>query len=276
MSWKRVGKKSYYYWNRRENGRVVSTYLRGDLGQSWAGCQETKNEREKDFRDHKRLLNSWDSPIRDLHREVDRFVALAMVGAGYHKPRRQWRKLRMGTLPATTKVKAPANGEEVERLFYRASRGDKTCREEVRALLDCPDRGPCLIDGVGSMANMVRVSLVEQIAGKDIFLQEALPLRLEHMHNAIAGPDPSPLEALLAETIVIDWLYLYRHQSLVTRIQGVQLDHLDFLGKMVDKAHRRFMKSIETMARIRRCAIPNLSAVFIAQSGMTQINAAAE
>ena len=272
MGWKLRGTKAYYYRVYREDGKVCSHYLPGELGRAWADMQQTRHRERKQFRDFKRTLIADDKPALELSIEVGRVADLAMIAAGYHKPRRQWRKIRdMSKLPATT-AKAPANGAETKRLMDRAFRGDPTCYEEVLALLADGERGQALIHGIGSMANAALNRMIDALAGKDILLEQALHARQEHVRESTAGPNPSPMEAILAQAISFDSLVLYRHQVLIADLKGCNIPYVEFHTRMADSAHRRMCRSILTLARVRRCALPNLVQFNIAQGSPQQVN----
>ena len=50
--------------------------------------------------------------------------------------------------------------------------------------------------------------VVKRFSGDDPLVQEVLPPQLKAKREELAGPEPSPLEELLAERIVACWLQL--------------------------------------------------------------------
>jgi hypothetical protein len=271
MGWRHKGNRSYYYRQHREGKRVVSTYLPGELGKAWSDAQKGEHRLRKLLKEFKRELVANDRPALELHRDVKRVADLMMVASGHHKPARHWRKIRdMSKLPAI-KVNPPAPGAETTRMMDRAAKGDSSVYPEVVAFLDDPERGEAFVNGIGSMANLTRIKMVESLAGGDVLLEEAFHRRLEHIREMTAGPNPSPMEALLAETISINWLVLYRHRYHVANMKGQNIPYVEFHMKCAEQAHRQYMASILTLARVRKCALPNLLQFNIAQSGHQQV-----
>jgi hypothetical protein len=76
----------------------------------------------------------------------------------------------------------------------------------------------------------------------------------------LAGPTPTPAERLLADVASLDWHALQTYQSqFASRVSSdrpftiAQSDHLQ---SRIDRAHQRLMRSLKTLAIIRRLAVP--------------------
>ena len=88
----------------------------------------------------------------------------------------------------------------------------------------------------------------------------------------LAGPAPSPLEALLVERVVACWLAVsyYEgnyHQNLR---DGMSLTQSMYHQKRITLAHNRYLSAIKTLAQVRRLALP----VMQVNIGESQINVA--
>ena len=84
--------------------------------------------------------------------------------------------------------------------------------------------------------------------------------RLDLMRAEVAGPDPSPLEVLLAERICSLWLLIEALEMLVSvqlladlpREQRSPMPFLQHVFKWQESANRRFLSAIRELARVRK------------------------
>src|SRR5262249_19521193 len=111
-------------------------------------------------------------------------------------------------------------------------------------------------------------ALVSAAAGKNLAFKEALTRKLELLRQELAGPTPTPLERLLVERVVACWLQvqyadgrLFQQEAKPTPAQG------EYLQRSGDRAHKRFLSAVRTLALVRRLALPVL---------VQQINVAAK
>jgi hypothetical protein len=134
-------------------------------------------------------------------------------------------------------------------LIDRAQDGDKDALPTLRRVLDEEPRIARFVD----LARDVERSIIERMSGNDVFAQEAIPRNLEAMRKEIAGENPSSLERLLAEQITVCWLELQYFQAIYTQNLGnLSITQSDYHQRRIDKAHRRYLSSIKTLAQIRK------------------------
>lgn len=88
--------------------------------------------------------------------------------------------------------------------------------------------------------------------------RETLLAQVRKMRKELAGDDPSPLERLLANRIVLDWLHTYEADRQYTLKPGESrsLALSDFYAKQQDRAQRRLLRSIKTLAEVRKLLRP--------------------
>lgn len=103
--------------------------------------------------------------------------------------------------------------------------------------------------------------LIGWIAGENKLLQESLSWRLATLRAELAGPDSTRLEQLAAERVAICWL----HTSHVDAkfVEGVRRGDMplivgDYFQRWQDRAHRRYLQSIKTLAQVRRLLGPSV------------------
>ena len=146
---------------------------------------------------------------------------------------------------------------ELEKLSDRAADGDKKARGELRRLLR--ESGPEVVHEASELARIGQSALIKTAARGKALAEEALVIRLNMMRSEIVGPDPSPLEVLLAEKIVsacilTELLELLLNAQLTDLPQSQRMSpsFLKFYLGWQEQAHRRLLSSIRELARVRR------------------------
>ncbi len=101
---------------------------------------------------------------------------------------------------------------------------------------------------------MAESVLIDHITeDKDLASKELLKHQLESMRIEVAGENPSPLERFLAERVVATWLQLQLFEGLyATGMYSGTLSQDDHRQKRLDRAHRRHLSAVRTLAQIRK------------------------
>ena len=91
----------------------------------------------------------------------------------------------------------------------------------------------------------------------------------------LAGPNPSPVELALAETAATAWFALRmfeaRYSSSATSGDGMSLAQSEHAQRRIDRAHRRYLSTLKTLAAVRRLALPALQ-INVASQQVNQVN----
>jgi hypothetical protein len=144
---------------------------------------------------------------------------------------------------------------ELCRLLDRASRGDPSCLPAVRALFDA-EAGPRLAEAIGSPPGWALASLLDLAAGKDLAVREAATRSLARVRADLEGPDPTPMERLLAERAAYCWMILYVHEDASARARDLTFRQAEHLQSKIDRAHRRFLSAVKALATVRKLGVP--------------------
>jgi hypothetical protein len=147
---------------------------------------------------------------------------------------------------------------ELRILSERAEDGDKSARKELRKALR--ESAPEVISRASDIGRRGQGALIKTIAANDPLTEEALVARLDLMRAEVAGPDPSPLEVLLAERICSLWLLIEALEMLVSvqlladlpRERRSPMSFLKHVFKWQESANRRFLSAIRELARVRK------------------------
>jgi hypothetical protein len=112
------------------------------------------------------------------------------------------------------------------------------------------------------MDRWVARALVEWAAGRDgaETTRKKLASELQQCAADLAGPTPSPVESILAETAALSWFALRLHEahyaSASTSKDGLFISQAKLHLTKIDRAHARLMSTLKTLATVRRLAIP--------------------
>src|SRR5262245_53031389 len=100
--------------------------------------------------------------------------------------------------------------------------------------------------------------------------------KLELLRAELAGPSPSPVERLLVERAVACWLQVQDADVRYAQAQpgGPSTAHNEFLQRRMDRAHRRYLSALRTLALVRKLAVPVLQ-VNVAHKQQVNVGAAA-
>jgi hypothetical protein len=119
--------------------------------------------------------------------------------------------------------------------------------------------------------------LVNWAAGKgNEQSKEGLKAELDELTAELAGPTPTPIERVLAETAAISWFALRLHEAqfagCATSEGGLTIRQSEHQQRRIDHAHRRLISTIRTLATVRRLAVPALQ-INLAHQQFNQLNA---
>jgi hypothetical protein len=257
MAWRLIGNQRYFYRSERRGAKVHSIYEPGPIGEAWARIVASR--RQERALEHQALEDSrkWgrelEAAARPLLKAVHEFASAVMIAAGFHRcERSRWRRRR--TMSRDVRVKPP---RDVGALLERASRGDETCSDEVMALFEDEELGVELIGVLFNISNMAKNRMIDQVAGKNYAMAHAMMEGMNVEARIIAGEDPSPVEQILAERIALCKFIVSRCELRAANFNGT-MPQIEFEHRLLDRAHRRLMQALETLARVRRLALPVL------------------
>jgi hypothetical protein len=146
----------------------------------------------------------------------------------------------------------PRDYDQLVALVKRSEQGDETTLPALRELLKEPNfRETC-----SNVARHAQNSLVNKYAGKNLPVREGLEQKMQSLQAELAGAHPSPLERLLAERIAICWLHLYTLEARYAGKDSLSVEHGNYYQENINRAHRRYLSAIKTLATVRKLAVP--------------------
>jgi hypothetical protein len=101
MGWKRIGNGLYFYRSRREGGRVRSEYFGTAesgllMAQIITAYRQDRLLEKAVERDDREEFEQAEKAFVDWFDAIEHLATGAMVAAGFHKHRGQWRRRRNG------------------------------------------------------------------------------------------------------------------------------------------------------------------------------------
>jgi hypothetical protein len=149
-------------------------------------------------------------------------------------------------------------GVDLPELMKRARGGSEKAAHEVkRRYADRPEAFRQLAESVASIARSQMLGAITQNAPavkNDKLFSQATADQLAKMEADLAGPNPSPIETMLASRIVTCWLDAHVLDTVATAGNncGVSLKDAEHRDKLRTRAHDRLMKAFKTLAYVRR------------------------
>lgn len=144
--------------------------------------------------------------------------------------------------------------ERIAALMKRAEAGDPTCEKDIGILLNT---APGLVENNGSPARKLALALVENWT-ENLLIRESLRRKLAEVRADLEGPNPTPLERLLAERAALCWFLVYKYEWTNEETLNMTFAQARHQQRLIDSAHKRFLSAVKTLATVRRLQVPAL------------------
>jgi hypothetical protein len=152
----------------------------------------------------------------------------------------------------------------------RAEKGDHSALPEVRAAFDAH---PKAVNELGDLGRVTLDQMVNTFAGDHLVLREAQERFLAQLEKDLAGPNPTPLERILVQEIVVCKQELNVAEIHFATVKKCSITEGDYHQRRIDRAQKRFLAAVKTLAQVRRLQLPAVQ-VNVATQGGQQVNVA--
>lgn len=149
-----------------------------------------------------------------------------------------------------------------------AEKGDRSALPRVRELVD---EFPSMVDELGDLTQIAQSVMIDRTSSDSVLIREAQERKLVALTAQIAGPDPSILERLLADQIVLCWQHVRSVEIIYAQARDYTSSAGDYYERCIDRAQKRYLNAIKTLASVRRLELPAMQ-VNIAAEGGKQLN----
>jgi hypothetical protein len=133
-------------------------------------------------------------------------------------------------------------------------RGDQTALPLLRHHLDSH---PEVWRHCGDLALLARELWLDLFAGTDLLVAESARRKLDEMRAELAGPNPTPLEALLVDRVLVCWLQAQYADASYAQTRGRDATPATMreLMKRQESAQKRYLASLKQLAVVRKLVL---------------------
>ena len=182
----------------------------------------------------------------------------------------------MGTLASSNGVRGTWVGSDLRAevgelptdVQEKAAKGDKAAQEAIDEFL----RHPAAVQLWGDVGRQVLVKLANKYAS-GIGHQQAFVRFASDLRARLAGENPSALETLLAERVVLSWAFLnWADASYLASCDKLTLKQNEFQVKRIELANRNLMAAVRTLAKVQRRNVPDVLALVKIAAVSTEVS----
>src|SRR5450631_963967 len=109
-------------------------------------------------------------------------------------------------------------------------------------------KDPYIMEVFGNLARHAEKTLIRKMAVDAVAVREGVSRKMEAMRADLNGSAPTPLGGLLVERIAVCWLHLYHLEYIYANKESMSLDLAAHYQRCIDRAHKRFLTAIKTLA----------------------------
>ena len=151
--------------------------------------------------------------------------------------------------------------EERRDALERAAKGDESALPAVREYLD--GLGPGYVEVLNLARISVRTQIRRIVGEEDLFAQEVLRRKAGALREEVAGPDPPPLERLLADRVVMCWLHLQYAEQKYAEMALEDAPVVNWMQeewhqKRISRLQSRYLAAIKGLAQVRKLLKPSM------------------
>lgn len=158
-------------------------------------------------------------------------------------------------LDATT-ARTPEVKAWLADVMARADKGDTAALADLKRAHDAV---PTLCHHYSGLRENAEWTLLlamlpkEQLGARELFVRQ-----LDAMRRDLAGPDPTPLERLLVDRVVLCWLFAtYADTRYAMKLkEGLTFREGDYYQRGAERAQRQYLRAVQTLATVRRLLAP--------------------
>jgi hypothetical protein len=138
--------------------------------------------------------------------------------------------------------------EQFEDVVTRANTGDLTALKELREILD---HRPEIWREIGDMSRHAELSLLRLIAQNNTLLLESVERSLKDLRKSISPADPTPLEKMLVQRVVLAWLQMQHVDATYASTTGLTMPERKFALQLRESSQRCFDAAVKSLLTVR-------------------------
>lgn len=163
----------------------------------------------------------------------------------------------LANVPAGTSAVAPSFASAIA-LIQKNLNTEKLSKETLAELRRALNEYPNLWRVAGDLALQARERMIDR-AVKQPVAREMLSAGLKAMEDELGREGAPMMEKLLIDQIIVCWLNMYTVQQYYENNMAgsLSLAQADYWERRLTSVQRRYLKAIETLAKVRKMARPN-------------------
>lgn len=174
-------------------------------------------------------------------------------------------------MSGTVQVVTPADTVEALRaVVKRAQAGDNEAVQALSKQFKDKPEGLVLLAG-GDLAAMAIDRVYTSAFGRDQkFFEVGVRAKMSLIRSELGGPSPTPIESMIVDSIVLAWT-----QAHIAALQAAGADEkrdCEFYEKRHERANRRMMHGLKSLAHVRRLNVGQLLAAIQTTGDNSPVN----
>ncbi len=152
-------------------------------------------------------------------------------------------------------VEIQVESEEFSKILKRTNKANPS-KKDVQALKKAFKDRPEIWGKVGNLTRMTQDLIIQNTKGTAA-TKESIQYAVKAIRRDLGHEDASPIEKLLIEQIGLAWLNYHMtqwgHESVMDK--GTSFKNAAYWERRLNGAHRRYIRAIEALARIRKMGV---------------------
>lgn len=140
---------------------------------------------------------------------------------------------------------------ELRTLVKRAKSGDRAALPRLRQYLNA---NPQLWKGPGNVALQAQAAWINLIAGPNLHFRECMMRQVNEMKQDLAGKSTSPLESMLVERLITNWLQLGYIEAREAQVDEKSEKWFQLKMQRQALAERQFRGAVNALVTLRELA----------------------
>lgn len=153
----------------------------------------------------------------------------------------------------------PITPDAIRAIVKKADRKNAKA-EDVQALRELLSQLPALADSMVPLTDGVYDVVIESMYPSTPATKAMMHQTAKNRCNDLGYAEASPMEKMLIDAVVLAWLRYTQVERSAASVWGDShtLERGAYWDKRLSAAQRRYLRAIETLARVRRLALPML------------------
>lgn len=140
-------------------------------------------------------------------------------------------------------------------LVLAANKGDKEALGKLRQELNGP-KATILIEDCGNLAYQAEESIFRAFAKDQPAFRACVLTKADTIRASLGWREAPPLERLLIDAVTVTWMRYYTSEIQANAGGSKLMEVSRFQQQRVDRALRRHLSAIKTLATVRKMALP--------------------